>query len=162
MALADIEIKATMNEYRPCTVFYEGKKYKALFHRWTDKEKMVVKFNRPYHPSHMESIKRHFEEAGIAPPDTDVHIHRECCALVEFEDGRVELVPAESVIFLDSKEKFAEYCWDEDNTKTIDNFMHICETCKYYDTPINKEPCNVCIGKARSDNKHHPKWEARE
>lgn len=111
MALADSEIKATMNEYRPCLINGE---IKALFHRWADKEKLILHFHEHMRPDHMASARNYFNEIGAVPDDADLHIHRECCALVEFEDGEVRMVPAESVIFLDSKERFEGYSWEKE------------------------------------------------
>ena len=90
---------------RPCTVDVTTK---ALFHKWVEREKMVLHFHNVMHPDYMAYVKNYFEENGVVSENADVHIHHECCALVEFEDGMVKMVPAESIAFLDSKEKFRE------------------------------------------------------
>lgn len=162
MALADINIKATMNEYRPCTVFYEGKEYKALFHQWMTKEELLIKFKTNRRWDDMETMAIAIRENLICQtPNEQITKVRTLLALVELEDGSTREVPPGSVKFLDSKEKFAEYCWDEDKAETTDGPERRCETCKYWDTPIHVKPCFLCRHESYDVDKY-PKWETRE
>ena len=87
--MAGLKIKT---ELRPCYVYIKkNKKEKALFHGWSFESSVVE-------PSLM---------IGGHPGGTMA-----CTmAIVELENGRVNVVAPASIQFLDNK--FDEYCWDE-------------------------------------------------
>ena len=160
MTLADIEIKATMNEYRPCVVFYEGKEHKALFHQWVVKEELLIKFKTNQRYDVMEKMAEAIRENLISQtPNEQVTKVRTLLALVELEDGTMREVPPGSVKFLDSKGRFEGYSWEQEETKP--EVERKCKTCKYRDTLIFLEPCSSCGWESSSVGKY-PKWEEKE
>lgn len=90
-----VTVPASAIEYRPCWV--AGKK--AIFHRW-------VNAANPSLPKGQDASEatRYFQ-------------HRSTKALVEFEDGTVDLVWPYSVKFADHG-KFEEYAWEPMEEKT--------------------------------------------
>lgn len=102
MASANIDIKATTNEYRPCMVKYNGEEKKGLFHRWIEKENLLIKFDSYLTGKHMLDIKQHCDNEHIIPGDCNAIVIRNTLALVEFEDGTIGEVEPTNVRFLDS------------------------------------------------------------
>lgn len=113
MSKVDYVIRATMNEYSPCLV--DGRK--ALFHRWIDKEKLVVKFDSPTMPEKARNIMLNYRENGYLPPTVFTNKISNTYGLVEFEDGHIEEVEPTTVRFIDHEKIFEEYCWPEYETE---------------------------------------------
>lgn len=80
---------------RPCFV---GEK-RAFFHRWIDKEKLLLKINEQLNYTAMQYIHNRFIEDNIAPDFCDVTIHKITLGLVEYEDGTVAEVEPTSIRF---------------------------------------------------------------
>lgn len=100
MARGDIVIR---QEVRPCLIARDLAKYpfkkwsRALFHKW------VVRNSYDYDYTKSGKEKR--------------KVYKDVLALIEKEDGRMELVQYHNVKFLDSEWAFGEFEWeDEDET----------------------------------------------
>ena len=108
-------INVEFNEYRPCEV----KGIKALFHRYVEDEKILIKSNIMTKRSLEKEIAlKHLEmilEGSVIPYGYDIEKISKTVALVEYEDGTVHKVDPTDVKFLDSKEKFEEVCDAEEN-----------------------------------------------
>lgn len=65
-------------------------------------------------------------------------------AAVEFEDGRLDAVPIETVHLLDSAEKMQEYDFGEQAADTAP--VVNCSHCKHEDTHASDYPCFGCLG----------------
>ena len=103
----DIEVRFVFPEYRQCIV--DGKK--ALFHRWVEKEDLLISFDCYLKFDQMENIAKDFIKKGILPNGSSTKNVKNLVALVEFEDGTMAEVGALSIQFLDSYWKFNEMVW---------------------------------------------------
>lgn len=69
-------------------------------------------------------------------------------AIVEHENGDVEIVPATSIRFLDSDSRFEQYCWgdkpEEHNWNPKKEVTTACNLCKFEHTSSLSTPCAVC------------------
>jgi hypothetical protein len=92
------------SEYRPCIV---GDK-NALFHRWIEKERVILKFNYPTKPWVMSLIRERFERDNVAPVESNLCTVKNTFGLVEFEDGTIHEVDPKEIRFLDSRNVFHE------------------------------------------------------
>lgn len=95
-------------ELRPCLV--DGRK--ALFHQWCVQEDFILKFNAFLKPEQINKLREKFQETGIVDTHADPEKIKRTYALVEFEDGSVDMVDPMSVRFLDGSGYFDEICWD--------------------------------------------------
>lgn len=84
-------------ELRPC--FVNGKK--ALFHKWGTRLWIV---NYPYSSGDRRGMDRGEIEEGE-------RIFTECCAIVEYENGKVERVAPEDLKFANNG-LFKEFVWE--------------------------------------------------
>ena len=85
---------------RPCLV--DGKP--AVFHRWVDEDKGLLKINAFVRMPEAEALNRTFHEDGIVPNCCSMEKLRTTLALVEYPDGSVGKVKPELVQFLDREE----------------------------------------------------------
>ena len=86
---------------RPCEV--DG--VPALFHRWIEEDRVLLKIDKVCSPGHANAIYRRFRSEGIYPPDgCHTDIIRETFALVEYRDGTIDKVKPELVRFLDTND----------------------------------------------------------
>lgn len=86
---------------------------KALFHRWIDKEKLVVKFDNPIMTDTARKIMQNYRVNGYLPPNVFTNKISNTYGLVEFEDGHIEEVEPTSIRFVDHVKIFEAYCWPE-------------------------------------------------
>ena len=105
--LGEITIKTT--EYRPCYV--DGKK--ALFHRWEEKENLIIKHDGRFGIKPEVIARKMRENASIGILDTNYssldHISA-ILAIVEYEDGTVAEVEPTAVRFVPGLMR--EYCFE--------------------------------------------------
>lgn len=111
-SLSDITIKL---ELRPCYV--KGKK--ALFHNFYTQERVIFK-NELFMKSEnrekkYQELVRSITEDRVPIIDNFVTPYkvRETAALVEYEDGTMELVQPELVRFIDTQEHMDGIAWPE-------------------------------------------------
>ena len=88
------------NPERLCLV--DGKP--AVFHRWVDEDKGLLKINTFVRTAEAETLNRTFHEYGIIPDCCSMEKLRTTLALVEYPDGSVGKVKPELIQFLDRKE----------------------------------------------------------
>lgn len=86
-------------EPRPCIVTVKGEPYPALFHLFTTSAYVIA-----------PSIAIGGHPGGQCS---------EPCAVIEYESGRVDVVPATSVHFLDTKHLMEQYSWDDRSEEVI-------------------------------------------
>lgn len=110
MASFNVEFK---QDLRPCYVDGE----KALFHRWEEKENVVFKAkSTAFHNvffSHLEEVKKIYEQKGIVPNYVDIDKVKTTLAIIEYENGEIAEVDPTMIRFID--DVFKEYCFN-DNT----------------------------------------------
>lgn len=123
-------------ERRLCMVkYHEGKELKekrAFFHLFTTNA-------RPLEPSPLR---------GGHPGGQ----YSEPLAIVEYEDGTVDLVSPLRVRFLDTEGQMAQYAWGEEAER-----VRSCLTCEYNMNGINR-PCDECKGFDKWEAEHS-EWE---
>lgn len=88
------------NNTRPCIV--AGKS--ALFHRWVEDEKALLRINTFVRPEVQMEIVRRFREEGVFDSGCSVEKQCACFGLVEWLDGSVARVAPEDIHFLDRYE----------------------------------------------------------
>lgn len=115
------------DELRPCLV----NEKKALFHRWITEDQMFTKFFTRLRDGELEKQKIDIETNHVVPVQNDIEKITNTYALVEFEDGAIEKVKPEDVRFLDSGNKFQEYCFELYKKPKI---LYVC----------NGESCESC------------------
>ena len=81
---------------RPC---YVDKRF-GLFHRWVDKQDILVKIGVRLPTSALKKYVENFENNGVIPPDCDAEKVINTYALVEFEDGHIEEIPPTTITFV--------------------------------------------------------------
>lgn len=101
MAALDGTITMTTAEYRPC---YANNK-KALFHRWTDKEEILLKYSGYICGNKVEKMVKQYQENGLLPNSADVEKVKTTFAIVEYEDGTIDEVRPQQIRFTDDKIK---------------------------------------------------------
>lgn len=72
----------------------------ALFHRWSPEERVYFKINCFVRPDEMDELVRRFREDGVVSRGCSTEVSRTTLALVEYPDGRVDKVRAETVRFV--------------------------------------------------------------
>lgn len=85
---------------RPCLA--DGKP--AVFHRWVDEDKGLLRINAFTRPEEQDRLHRTFREAGVIPHCCSMEALRAAFALVEYSDGSVGKVKPELIQFLDRGE----------------------------------------------------------
>ena len=81
---------------RPC---YVKGRY-GLFHKWTEKEDVILRTDSMIPQYNLEKVRMRFEETKIPPVGFEMVPIKSTYALVEFEDGYVEEVPPTTITFI--------------------------------------------------------------
>ena len=95
-------------QLRPCLIDLEPDMVEdvkpALFHRWVDDDRALLRINKFCRPSEQEALVRDFRENGIyCESSCSTEIIRKTWALIEYPDGSIGKVEPESVHFLDTE-----------------------------------------------------------
>ena len=94
-------------EVRPCYV--DDKK--AVFHRWVYRDDLVISADNYLEPKNMVEVMAQIKVYGYVPTGFDYVCNKTTLlALVELEDGQVEMVDPESIRFADSLTSQFCYC----------------------------------------------------
>ena len=93
------------HELRPC---YANNR-KALFHRWIDKEQLIIKFSEYLYKDTIMDIYREYRQSGLLPNSCKTEKITMSFAIVEYEDGTVAEVEPLKIRFAD--EKIKEYAF---------------------------------------------------
>lgn len=96
--------KRTTDVCRPCIV--NGQK--ALFHRWSDKERVILKFDSMLNSVLQQQILDTFKNTNTVPVGVSTERVKPTVAIVEFEGGDIEEVVPTEVKFLDTEKFFFE------------------------------------------------------
>lgn len=100
----EFEIK---NEVRPCYVDGE----KALFHRWIEKDKIIMKANgTTVNILDLEKAYAYYERSGCLPNFATIDKVKDTLGIIEYENGEVSEVEPIKIQFADNKIK--EYAFD--------------------------------------------------
>ena len=93
----------TMDELlaRPCEV--DG--VPALFHRWIEEDRAILKINVLCRDPEMARLLRDFYELGRVSPQCDIEVIRETFALVEYRGGTIHKVKPELIRFIGKEDK---------------------------------------------------------
>ena len=81
---------------RPCEV--DGRP--ALFHRWVEEDKALLRINCYTTPEEQQKLVYKFRQGGLIDPGCSTEVLRETFALVEYRDGTVAKVKPELVRFV--------------------------------------------------------------
>lgn len=92
---------------RPCVVNGE----KALFHKWVEKEDVILKLDGLQTPEEVRLIRKEFSRTGCISPYFTTEKIKSVCAVVEYEGGRVGEAKPSDVRFLDNRH--SEYDFTE-------------------------------------------------
>lgn len=82
-------------QHRPCEV--DGRP--ALFHRWVEEDRALLRINAFTSAEKRERIAREFSEGLIIPAGCFTDVIRETFALVEYQDGTIAKVKPELIRF---------------------------------------------------------------
>lgn len=105
MAGLDMTMKVKSAEYRPCEV--GGRK--ALFHRWIPVNKIGIKCIQRYKDAEKANeLFRLAKEELIFHLGMHPIIVENVYGLVEYENGTMDKVDPEKIVFKDSERKFKE------------------------------------------------------
>lgn len=107
--MAELKMNVEMNAPRPC--YIKGRK--GMFHRWVEKEDLLIKCSAFLPSKKLEALKHQLEDFGVVPNGCESERVKNTYALIEFEDGHVEEVPPTTITFFDSDRYFKEYAWEE-------------------------------------------------
>ena len=97
-----LEVKrcASCQRYtRPCMV--SGKP--AIFHRWADEDKALLRINTFLRPEDQLKIVEHFRDEGVCDARCSTEKVHQVLALVEYADGSVDTVPVQTIRFIDKE-----------------------------------------------------------
>ena len=100
-AKAHTKGKPSIKKYRPCVV--DGKK--AIFHRWADKCKLVVRLNGMFTEEKLRKASLHIyqdDDLIIADRTSDVMQMQQTYGVVEYENGVVAEVEPVKIVFTDN------------------------------------------------------------
>ena len=86
---------------RPCEV--DGKP--ALFHRWAEEDKALLRINCFVREDERDLLARRFCGDGIISPGCDTEVIRNTLALVEYPDGTIAKVKPELIRFVGEEAK---------------------------------------------------------
>ncbi len=76
----------------------------ALFHRYVDDDRALLRINTFCKPAEQEAMVRDFRERGVySAQSCSTEIIRKTWALIEYPDGSIGKVEPESVHFLDTE-----------------------------------------------------------
>lgn len=88
-----------MDELRSCPCEVDGRP--ALFHRWIEDDRALVRINCFVTPEEQVEMVRKIRASGIYAQGCSPEVVRETFALVEYRDGTVAKVRPELVRFVD-------------------------------------------------------------
>lgn len=74
------------------------------FHRWVEEDRVLLNINTFLRLEEKEAVYKGFKETGVAPQGCEIHHQKTAGAIVEYEDGTVQVVDPAQVTFLDKKE----------------------------------------------------------
>lgn len=111
MANLDSTITISTSKLRPC---YVGDK-KALFHRWVDVERPIMRFKTHTPAIYIREVRNQFHEQNIIPADVEIIKTKETFGVVEYEDGTIEEVHPTGIKFADNK--IFEYAFTASGTE---------------------------------------------
>lgn len=88
----------TMDELRarPCEV--DGRP--ALFHRWIEEDRELLKVDYNVNPYERDAMLRRFRKDDVVPIGCSTEVIRNTFALVEYRDGTIAKVKPESIRFI--------------------------------------------------------------
>ena len=86
---------------RPCEV--DG--VPALFHRWVEEDRAVLRIEVLARGEKMGELHRCFHDSGVVPPGCSVDVLRETFALVEYRDGTIAKVDPVLVRFVGKEDR---------------------------------------------------------
>lgn len=95
---------------RPC---YVGGR-KGMFHRWIDKEDILLKSNVYVKSDEIEKAIAKFNKTGHVPLGFEMERVKNTYALIEFEDGHMEEIPPTTITFCDSDMYFRSFIWNKE------------------------------------------------
>ena len=104
MAELERKIIVSNSEMRPCIINSK----RAFFHRWADREEVILKINAFVPTQHAKELKKIYECDGYIPNGINTETVKRVVAIVEFEDGTVAEVLPENIRFVDSKKSKKE------------------------------------------------------
>lgn len=105
MQLTPDKIQMTIQtEYRPCLV--NGAK--AIFHKWINDEKAMLKMNVTTSPTRLQAINKLYKQ-DIIPNVCSLEKLSITVALVEMEDGTMKKADIDSIKFLDTDGLMYDY-----------------------------------------------------
>jgi hypothetical protein len=81
---------------RPCEV--DGRP--ALFHRWIEEDRALLKINTLCRLAEELELVRRFHSEGVVEPQCSTEVIRETYALVEYRDGTIDKVKPELIRFI--------------------------------------------------------------
>lgn len=118
-ALSNIKIEM---ELRPCIVRSIARKdscspRKALFHKWAEKEQVILKANAFLGSKEIERILDEYKKSGYISYGMETEKVKATVAIVEYEDGTVGEVLPENIRFLDSPHDQYGFTEREDTKK---------------------------------------------
>lgn len=91
--------KTCQNPLRPCLADDKP----ALFHRWIDEDRVLVKLNGLCSHETRKKILDEFQVRGVLGPEGSTEVVHNTLALVEYHDGSVGKVRPELITFLDKE-----------------------------------------------------------
>ncbi len=100
-------------EYRQCVVDEK----RALFHRWVEKDQIILLTGCILRRERAEAIRQQFEKDFIVPSGMTIEKAQYVLGIIEFEDGTIrEVIPA-NIKFLDSDSLFSKEERSEKETR---------------------------------------------
>ena len=104
MAGLDMTMKVKSAEYRPCEI--GGRK--ALFHRWVESDKVIIESQMLLKNETIDECIKLYNEKKFLHRGMTAKIIKSFYGLVEYEDGTMEKVDPEKIVFKDNREIFEE------------------------------------------------------
>lgn len=93
---------------RPCLVSQNengkiSERRAALFHKWIDKEEIILKVNVFCGSDYLNKVLNDFHKKNVIPNDVEIIKHIRTFGLVEYYDGTVAEVEPTRIKFVDNK-----------------------------------------------------------
>lgn len=142
--MAGIEIKMPT---RPCWV--NGRK--GMFHQWIEKEDTILTYKGFIRPDVMKKLRKQYIDTEIPPSGCEIEKVKNTYAIIEFEDGKVKLMPPTTITFLDSN--FDVYDWRREE------LGETCNTCKFCNELVVNYPCSQCVHNSDTISNGVNRWE---
>lgn len=103
--MKDLVMTINTAEYRPCYVDTGTEGRKALFHRWIDKEKVLLHFGNYFTYEERTKVYREYTLCGILPAGVKAEKITGVVGLVEYDNGKIAEVEPTKIRFADDKIK---------------------------------------------------------